>query len=362
MKTYIVSAALFFAACGAPDTNADGELTDAELGPLGKADAVLPAPATSAHLYFDQPVVDSAGVGVLSYRTFSARGSQSFTVEVDGLDSNGKLDTRNGSVGYKLSRLTRVKGKLVWRLVDVVDGRRGVASKSFHSYYSRKYLVEIAGGSSPSAQSVLTCNSGDHADCAVVAQPGDFCGLDRRHGTVACDDGLYCQYGPSCGFADDAGVCTAMPQFCTQLYKPVCGCDGNTYGNACDAASRGVSAASTGACACDPNKWVGGLSGDAASTWEFIASSGSHFQYQIADDNTFNALTEPGCVYANPRCYVKLAPRPGTWAWDGDTLVLTYDLDGTKVRLASSHTCAGGERLVGRDAGTSLTLTRLPTP
>ena len=37
-------------------------------------------------------------------------------------------------------------------------------------------------------------------------------------------------------------------QMCTMQYDPVCGCDGKTYGNACDADRSGVTSYKPGAC------------------------------------------------------------------------------------------------------------------
>ena len=89
---------------------------------------------------------------------------------------------------------------------------------------------------------MISIPSGAHA-----AKPGMQCGGIIP---IQCGAGQFCQFKPgTCGFAYLTGTCTRIPKFCPRIFRPVCGCDGKTYGNDCERQAAGVSKRQDGKCA-----------------------------------------------------------------------------------------------------------------
>lgn len=93
--------------------------------------------------------------------------------------------------------------------------------------------------------------------CATFPPPapptlGMACDGFGPSSNVICDAGEFCKFDTSDSCGDSAGVCTEIPNVCTEEFNPVCGCDGTTYPNPCHAYAQGTSPSSYGSCANQP--------------------------------------------------------------------------------------------------------------
>ncbi len=86
------------------------------------------------------------------------------------------------------------------------------------------------------------------ASSAAMAQQecGGFTGIPCMSADEFCElpDGQCC--------CDIVGRCTPIPTGCPAIFDPVCGCDGQTYSNRCEAQRNAVSVDYLGPCAAGP--------------------------------------------------------------------------------------------------------------
>ncbi len=106
--------------------------------------------------------------------------------------------------------------------------------------------------------------------CGAAVPTGEACGFFEG----SCNAGEYCAFSPAeaCSSLDAPSICITQPSECTSEDVPVCGCNGTTYTNRCEAARAGTGIRDMGPCprTGDPIA-CGGRAGDTCSADEFCA-------------------------------------------------------------------------------------------
>ncbi len=161
-------------------------------------------------------------------------------------------------------------------------------------------------------------------ECPVSCNGNDDCGADQ-----------FCQRDEGVCAEGAIGVCTDLPTTCPTTIAPVCGCDGNTYDNACEASAAGVTIASEGACP------TGACGGDTGATCE-------DDQFCKIEPGVCDESAEGVCTDIPAACPTTFDPVCGC---DGETYANACVADGAGVNVASAGECPEGGVACGGAAG-----------
>lgn len=129
---------------------------------------------------------------------------------------------------------------------------------------------------------------GCDAYCKAADKPGTCVNPNAKPCSIGqgvatdCGKGMYCALDSGC---QGSGVCKPKPEGCIEIYSPVCGCDGQTYGNSCVAASQGQNIQGKDACP-NPCQWMKCGDGNACTSDSCNPATGKC---------EFVPLVGPGC-------------------------------------------------------------------
>jgi hypothetical protein len=120
----------------------------------------------------------------------------------------------------------------------------------------KRFLTLLAG----CCLTLSIATADEKSQSTPTKMPADpVCGTIRG---LMCPAGQYCDFGIGhCKVADAQGSCKTKPTVCTRDFRPVCGCDGKTYGNACTAAAEDISIDHEGECGSAKPQACGGIAG-----------------------------------------------------------------------------------------------------